>query len=426
MNAMERRVRSVKHNNRKVVLDLLRNSGIVSIAEIADQARISKPTAQKIIDYFISEKLVVSAGKGLSTDDGGKKPSLFQFNPMHGYVISVHIWPDKMTAVITDLNAEILHSEENLLGRSVQSESVVDMVADVVRRYSSHAAVKDLPLIGIAIALPGIADYDRGSSIFSPHFPHWESDFPFRDMLLKKVDLNVPVYVDNVNRYQALAEREKGIARGKDNFLIVDALIEGLGAGFIVGGEIKHGAHNLAGEIGHMILDPHGYPCICGGVGCFEAMVSVKRVLKNVRDGYEQYPDSLIFHNRKPSSVKIEHVFEAFGKADAFAKAIIDDVIMWFALGLSNVLMVYDPQMIILQGIYTELGDYFLNELRSRVKTVSLPAIKKNIQIEYSKFGPERGVTGGAAYVCGNYFKRDLWKKLGSLTAQRERMKFGS
>jgi N-acetylglucosamine repressor len=405
-------MRSVKQNNRKVVLEFMKKSGSLTIANISDAVRISTPTVQKIVDFFVSENLVTAVGKGLSADGGGKKPSLFSFNRAHGYTISIYIGADTMTSVISDMNADIIHSEEVRLDKNGKIDVVVRLVADVIGRFQDHSSIQGIPLIGIAVALPGVADPIRGLMVFSPHYPGWETDFPIRSELLKHVQLKVPLYFDCVNRFQALAERDKGLAQGKDNFVIVDALQEGLGAGFIVKGEIKHGAHNLSGEIGHMILDPDGAPCICGGRGCFEAMVSEKRVLKQAREGFTSHPDSLIFRSRTPESVGREHLFDAFRKGDTFAKEIVDDVIQWFAYGLINVIMVVDPELIILQGIYSELGDYFLDGLRDRIARSSLPAIRKNVQIVYSRFGPERGVVGGAAYVCDTYFDHDIWKKL--------------
>jgi predicted NBD/HSP70 family sugar kinase len=103
----------------------------------------------------------------------------------------------------------------------------------------------------------------------------------------------------------------------------------------------------------------------------------------------------------------MDHLFAALNSNDNFAKEIIDDVIKWFALGLSNVIVVYDPQMIIIQGIYVNAGEYFLNNLRHKIKELSLPRVEKNVVIEYSKLGWERGVIGGAAYVCWDYFERE-------------------
>jgi glucokinase len=223
------------------------------------------------------------------------------------------------------------------------------------------------------------------------------------------MSFDAPVYIDNVNRFQALAERDKGAAKNKSNFVIVDALPEGLGAGFIFNGEIQHGARNLSGEIGHMILQRNGAPCICGARGCFEAMVSAKRVLENVRNGFADHSDSLMFHTRSPVDVQIEHVFDAFRNSDTFAKEIIDDVIEWFSLGLINVIMTMDPELIILQGIYNELGDYFLDGLRETIRKNMRPWMCQGIEIHYSTLGPSRGVLGGAAYVCDRHFEVEIW-----------------
>jgi predicted NBD/HSP70 family sugar kinase len=415
---VEKRLRSTKQSNRRLVLDFLRSGDPLSISQISEHTRISKPTAHTIVEFFLSAGLARSAGKGLSTDDGGKKPSLFDLNPRFGYVISIHIWPDKMTAAATDLQAVIFHSEDCPIAKETCMEPVIRLAAEAIKRISELEGLRNIPLVGVAIGLAGIVDAEKGISVSSPHYPNWEINFPFRDELQKLVQIDAPIHVDNVNRYQALAEGEKGLAFGRRNFLIVDALIEGLGAGIITGGKIEPGTHKLAGEIGHMILDPDGYPCICGSRGCFEAMVSVRRLLENVRTGYGQHPDSLIFRGRTPDQVSVGAVFEAFRRGDQFAKWIIDETILWFARGLNNVIMVYDPEMIILQGIYTELGSYFLNELRKLLGTLSLPAIQKDLRIEYSNFGPERGIVGGSLYACQNYFDRDLWKQLSMLDLQ--------
>ena len=415
---MEKRLRSAKQNNRRLVLDFLRSGDPLSISQIAEHTRISKPTVHKIVEFFLSAGLARSAGKGLSTDDGGKKPSLFELNPLFGYVISIHIWPDKMTAAATDLQAVIFYSEDSPIAKETCMEPVIRLVAEAIKRILEMEDLRHIPLVGVAIGLAGIADAENGISVSSPHYPNWEINFPFRDKLKRLVPIAAPIHVDNVNRYQALAEGEKGLAAGKRNFLIVDALVEGLGAGIITGRKIEPGSHKLAGEIGHMILDPDGYPCICGSRGCFEAMVSVKRLLENVRNGYRQHPDSLIFQGRTPDHVGVGVVFDAFSKGDQFAKWIIDETILWFARGLNNVIMVYDPEMIILQGIYTALGSYFLNELRKLLGTLSLPAIKKDLQIEYSNFGPERGIVGGSLYACQSYFDHDLWKQLSTFDLQ--------
>ncbi|HEB31177.1 MAG TPA: ROK family protein [Spirochaetes bacterium] len=401
-------IMSLKGNNRKQVLDLLRNSGTVSIAEISMATTISKPTVKKIVDYYCDRSMVVCAGKGHSTDGGGKKPELFKFNENYGYTISIHITPDSIYSGIADMKADFHDLQRLPIKKNEKMDIILDYFVEIIQNFQGSKFVKRKELIGIAIAFPGMVDPFNGVSIYSPHYHSWENNYPFKEELLKRIDLDAEIFMDCTNRFQAFAEREKGIAKGKDNFFIVDAIKEGLGAGIIVGGYLKRGAQNLSGEIGHMIINPDsGIKCICGAEGCFEAMVSTERISKWVRDEHKNHKNSLIFKNRKPESVKIDHIFSAFKNGDDFAQKIIDDIIKWFAIGLSNIIVVYDPQMIIIQGIYVDTGDYFINNLRDKIRQYSLPAVDKKVVIEYSNLGWERGVLGGAAYVAWNFFENE-------------------
>lgn len=306
------------------------------------------------------------------------------------------------------MNVNFIDVKRHSIKKNTNIEIILENVVNIITNYLVSEKVIGKKLIGISIAFPGIVNSTKGILIYSPHYHSWESNYPFKKELMKRLNLEVDIFMDCTNRFQAFAEKAHGIARGYDNFLIVDAVEEGLGAGIVIDGNIKHGLHNLSGEIGHMILNPDSkIKCICGGVGCFEAMVSVKRILKRIREGYSKHSDSLIFKGRDPCTVRIQHLFKALHDEDAFAKEIIQDIVKWFAIGLSNVIMVYDPQMIIIQGIYVKAGDYFLKNLRQKIEVLPLPNVKKKVTIEYSKFGFERGILGGASYVCWNYFEHE-------------------
>jgi len=82
----------------------------------------------------------------------------------------------------------------------------------------------------------------------------------------------------------------------------------------------------------------------------------------------------------------------------------MDDIIKWYAIGISNIVVMYDPELIVIQGIYTKAGDYFLNNLRERIKTISLPRFYKNVEIKYSKLTKEAGVIGGVSYIISEFF----------------------
>jgi predicted NBD/HSP70 family sugar kinase len=393
------------------VLALIRAGDTVSVAEIAAVSRFSKTTVKKTIDLLASLKLVVSAGKGVSTDEGGKKPELFRFNKDHGYVISLHVTPVAIVGATTDLRADITHYTRSEVTAERELPLILDRLAQIVRSFVAMKAKTAEKLIGIVVALPGLADPSRGISIFSPHYPTWGRDVPLTDMLRERLgpEYDVPTFIDCVNRYQAIAEREKGIARGATNFMILDAIDVGLGSGIVVHGELMRGNQSLAGEIGHMTVNPIDGPlCNCGNRGCFEAMVSTRRIRGMIRDARAQGVDSQLFRDGHPDEVGLDTVCHMASQGDGLCSSIIDDVARWFVVGLGNIIMVNDPELIVIQGQYVKAGSHFLSRLRDGLKGIGLPDVEKRARIEYSKLGEERGVLGGAAFVVQDYFARRL------------------
>lgn len=355
--------------------------------------------------------LVRSAGKGLSTEEGGKKPELFRFNKSFGFVVSIHITPDAILAATTDLCANITHFSKSA-GNSEHAMPVI--IARLVQTIKSLVALKEQEggaPVGIVVALPGLVDSSRGISIFSPHYPSWGRNVPLADMLREGLGegIDAPLFLDCVNRYQAIAEREKGVAAGVSNFMIIDALNEGLGAGIVLHGELLRGSQSLSGEIGHMTLNSvDGPPCICGNNGCFEALVSAKRIRRMALDAYARGEKSILFKDGEPGDVSLETVCEGARQEDRVCAHLIDDVAHWFIMGLGNIIMVNDPELVVIQGQYVNAGECFLSRIRNGMKKIGLPEVDKRVRIEYSQLGEERGVLGGAAFVLDDYFANRL------------------
>jgi predicted NBD/HSP70 family sugar kinase len=155
-----------------------------------------------------------------------------------------------------------------------------------------------------------------------------------------------------------------------------------------------------------MVVEPKSKEvCACGGKGCFEIMVSSDRLLRIAKERYSKYPDSIIFNNGNPDSVDIYRIFDASNKGDKLALIIMEEAINWFGIGVSNIILLYDPQIMIIQGIFAKAGKYFLENLRKKINEISLFSIKRDTEIEYSKLGDKAGVLGAASYVLSKYFE---------------------
>jgi predicted NBD/HSP70 family sugar kinase len=404
--------KSLKQLNTRVVLDLVRARGAISISEISESIHLSKTTVKKVLDMLAAAGIVLSAGKGESTDEGGKKPELYRFNVKYGYSISLHVTPEDLIAVTTDLRGDITYYHKAKLEGDSCLERIIAALVETIRSFLAMKAATGEKLIGLAVVLPGLVDSAKGVSIYSPHFPNWGRDVPFIELLRAGLGAgwNAPIFVDNANRYQAVAEREKGIAAGRMNFVVIDALNEGLGAGMVLGGELIQGAQSISGEIGHMTLDPYdGFPCICGHKGCFEAMASARRILVLAREAAARFPDSLLAPALADASVRLDDVCIAAAQGDPLSLYLIDDVARWFLIGIANIIMVNDPELIVIQGAYVKAGSCFLDKLREGIRHIGLPDVEKKIHIEYSRLGEERGVLGAAALMISDFFSQNLF-----------------
>ncbi len=205
---------SLKSDNRKAVLDFLRSGKESTIADIEDETRISKTTLKKILEYFIKADLVSYAGKGNSTDEGGKKPDLFILNRKYGYVISICITMHDIFSAITDMSNQIVRTDSVQIKKNEPLDKIINHISSITKRYIHLSEEDNERLLGLAIGFPGIADAGRGIGLLAPNYPSWGINIPIKEQLLEILNIDCPIYLENVNRFQAIAEKEIGIAKG--------------------------------------------------------------------------------------------------------------------------------------------------------------------------------------------------------------------
>ena len=395
----------IKQINRKRIINLLREADEISVAELSKKVSLSKPTIMKIMKYFIYKGLVVISGKGSSTEEGGKKPNIFKFNKNGGYAIGMAITANKLKSTLTNLKGEMIGSFAMDLRSSESVDSVVDKISSSYNNLIEISEVDSSKIIGMAVGIYGLTDSDKGVVYYSPRYKKWGTNIEMQDRIQEKIPENIPVILDNLPRFQVFAEKSLGVARNLRNVISIFAGY-GLGAGILIEGEIKRGQHKIMGEVGHMVINPtEDLQCACGAHGCFEVMVSIDRIKKLLELNSSRYDDSMVFSNNgRLTNVSPEEIFNAYINGDELVTFVMDDIIEWFAIGLSNIILIFDPQVVVIHGIYTKAGDKFLNRLKEKVEQISLTNIKKETKIEFSKLGNDAGVLGAATYVINEFF----------------------
>lgn len=359
---------------------------------------LSRTTVLKVVDYLQRRTVIEPAGKGKSTEEGGKPPSLYCFNARFGYVIAAHILGDRLNMAITDASARVAHFVQESILDDTKIESILSSLTSYIEAAPSYPEYRGKPCLGVVIAGSGVIDLELGTILSAARFPSWGLNTPMRKLLAERISLDCPIFLDNYNRFRAYAEYVRGEARGRSVVVNIFVSWDGLGAGIISEGKLLHGHRFLAGEIGHMCLNPQdSEACHCGSFGCFEQQVSVQRLLSRVN---REAP--------RDGSWDLQSVLAAYRRGESFAEQAMDDVARWMAIGISNVNMVINPDIFVISGVYQRAGEKFIKRIVEYADKVSMIRMPKEIKVAMSKFGDEGAIVGGALFAIDAFFEKDF------------------
>lgn len=393
---------SLKLKNRREVLELLRHASPISIADLAAKTALSKVTVTKILDFYRTAGLVVTAGKAAS-DERGKPANFFALNPDHKFMFCVKIDGYNMLATLTNLGGRIFASHTTLYDQGIELEQLIRCIGEAFDMLVQRERLSPDDCLATVAGLHGVIDPETGVCFLSPQFPRWGQNIPMRDLLAGRLPA-MSIHVDNWVHHYGRGEvtvMEKPV----DRFLLISSEIEGINGALMLDGKLYRGHDCLSGEIGHMIVDAaHGAEvCQCGGRGCFEAVVSPRRMLARIRKRLAEYPDSGLLANRV-APVAFKDVADAADAGDALAREEMQRSARFFAIGIRNVMQTFDPELVLIQGEYAGAGEYFLDEVRAGVPRTSLLGLKKAPQIEYSRLGQYGAIIGAANYAADIFF----------------------
>jgi glucokinase len=269
-------------------------------------------------------------------------------------------------------------------------EAVARELREVTRNYGDVTAV--------GVGAPGLVDRN-GVLWAAPNLPGVEQ-LPLRAELAAR--LGLPVRADNDATCAAWGERQLGAARGNDHVIVV-TLGTGIGGGIITDGRLYRGANGFAGEIGHMVVEPHGPLCPCGQRGCWERYASGSGLGRLAREAAHagQAPRVMELAGGDPEAVRGEHVTRAAVEGDEGACAVFARFAWWLALGLANLANAFDPQIFVIGGGLVEAGDVLFDPARVAFGGLVEAADRRpHISIVPAGLGERAGAMGAAAIAC--------------------------
>jgi glucokinase len=280
---------------------------------------------------------------------------------------------------------------------SVQATLV--SIQNAVEQAISRSGLYRSDISAVGLGIPGLVDPESGVGIASVNLG-WR-DVPVKAWLEEK--LGLPCHIENDVRLAAFGESQFGAGRGLDSMVFV---INGTGlmAVVIQGGRIYRGSNNLAGEIGHAILQRDGPVCKCGARGCYEAMVTGPAIAARAMQKIINGRNSQLAHEPglEFSSLSAEQVFDAAAQGDKVAIETIQEVAEDIAHLLQFLALAYDPQVIVLAGGVSLAGPLIMDPLYHVLKRMAerswvFQKVYTPNLVQPSRLGADIGVLGAAA-----------------------------
>lgn len=266
-----------------------------------------------------------------------------------------------------------------------------DRLAGLIGAALAEAGLRAHELDGVGLAVPGPMSVREGLVLEPPNMPAWR-DVPVRAWVEELTGR--PVCINNDANAAALAEYRFGAFRGVPD-LVYLTMSTGLGGGIVAGGRLLQGSRDLAGEIGHMVLDPQGPPCPCGQRGCLEMYCGGRNVLNQVRAELAGGAASRL--QEQAADLTVSAVARAAEAGDALARRYWETFLDRLAQGIGILLMCYNPSAVIMGTMAIHLGDLLLVPLRDRLPRFAWKQSRHEVRLAASQLGPRIGDLGALA-----------------------------
>jgi glucokinase len=264
-----------------------------------------------------------------------------------------------------------------------------ECMAEVLGSEGGHRS----DVAGIGVGAPGPLDRDGGILLEAPNLG-WR-DFPLQQLVSD--GLGMPAAVDNDANCATYGEWWMGAGRGS-KMLVGLTLGTGIGGGFVVDGEIHHGASDAAGEFGHMTIDSTGRKCKCGNYGCLEAYASGPNIAARAVEGIEAGAESVLVELVQGDLDRITAatVYEGVVMGDSYAHEVMTETAKFLGVGVANLINALNPDAVVIAGGVTRAGDHLFGPLMKEVRRRAFRSAVDACKIVPAALPETAGVIGAA------------------------------
>lgn len=312
-------------------------------------------------------------------------------------ILALDFGGTKLAAAIANVGSrQWLRCERRFSPTNANASSDLEIMRSLI-----HSLLQSAKPVAIGVSFGGPVDATTGTVRLSHHVSGWEN---IRLKGLLEAEFGVFVSVDNDANVAALGEHRFGAGQGYESMFYI-TVSTGVGGGWILNGKPWRGAGGMAGEIGHMVVDPAGPMCLCGKRGCVERLASGVYMARDVREALLNEPPrsqerqgggilrDLVGGNLELVTGKV--VSEAAGLGDELAEEILYRGAWGLGVGIGNVANLMNPQRFVLGGSVTKAGERWWEVLRKTARDTALPEV--DLEIVPAALGDDAPLWGAVA-----------------------------
>jgi predicted NBD/HSP70 family sugar kinase len=372
---------SLRERNRLRVIDALRERGAVSRADVARQTGLSRSTVSSLVAELQAEGLVVerelaAAPRG---PEGGRPPVLIALDESAGALVGIDFGHRHARVAVSDLSFTVLAERTAEIDVDTAGRVALDLAAGLVCELLDEAGVDRGRVLAAGIGIPGPLDRRSGLIQSRGILPSMDGIDTVAEMQDR---LDLPVHLDNDANIGALGESTFGAGEGAAVMAYL-RLSAGIGAGLVIGGRPFRGAHGVAGEIGHVLVDPQGPICRCGNRGCLETFVSGPALCELLR--------------RSHGHLGVPELVSLAIEGDTGCQRVIHDAGRIVGRAVADLCNFINPDLVVVGGELSVAGDLLLEPMREAVRRFAIPAATEDVRITAGVLGDRAEVLGALA-----------------------------
>ena len=362
--------------NVRRVLEVVQRHGPLSRADVMRRSGVSAPTVSKAVESLLRS--------GLLEESEPERPALgrpgrvLRLATRKVRVVGVVLDAGRCAVLPAGLDGRVQEEAVRSFPTPASYRKLLDAVAD---RAAALIGEKGVETLGVGISMPGLIDRATGSGVLSPNLHLTDGRAPARDLADR---LGVDCVVRQESHGLCLAESLWGAARGLSDFAMLD-VSTGLGLGVMSGGRLLEGSEGLAGELGHLTIDPKGRPCGCGNRGCLETFATDTSLAREVGRSLGR-------------DVDIDEVIRLCRGGKVRIQEALHRTCESLATAAGAVINIFNPSTLIVHGRLLEAQDGLFDVLLELIRRRALAPSLKGCRIIQARGSKRQGAVAGI--VC--------------------------